>query len=86
MFPILGVDAPGNRIIATGDSANQQLTFCTRNYDAAAYASIFAERPPLQLQGHAIGVSEFKATGNEIAAVLGEKHGTEPQMFGAAFR
>ncbi|KAJ8105033.1 hypothetical protein ONZ43_g7585 [Nemania bipapillata] len=26
-FPILGVDVPGNRIIFTGDSANQQLTF-----------------------------------------------------------
>ncbi|KAI0421709.1 NAD(P)-binding protein [Xylaria grammica] len=80
-FPILGIDVSGNRIIATGDSANQQLTFCTRNYVAAAYASIFAKTAPSQLQGRAIGLSEFKATGDEIAAVLREKHGAEPQKF-----
>ncbi|KAI0183535.1 hypothetical protein EV127DRAFT_464937 [Xylaria flabelliformis] len=80
-FPILGVDLPGNRIIVTGDSANQQLSFCTRNYVAAAYASMFAKTPPSQLQGRVIGISEFKATGNEIAAVLREKNGTEPQKF-----
>ncbi|KAI0453845.1 NAD(P)-binding protein [Xylaria acuta] len=80
-FPILGVDVPRNRIIVTSDSANQQLSFCTRNYVAAAYASIFAKTPPSQLQGRAIGISEFKATGNEIAAVLREKHGAEPQRF-----
>ncbi|KAI3325373.1 NAD(P)-binding protein [Xylariaceae sp. AK1471] len=80
-FPILGIDVPGNRIIVTGDSANQQLSFCTRNYVAAAYASIFARTPPAQLQGRAIGLSEFKATGNEIAAVLKEKYGAEPQKF-----
>ncbi|KAI0465551.1 NAD(P)-binding protein [Xylaria cf. heliscus] len=78
-FPILGVDVPGNRIIVTGDSANQQLPLCTRNYVAAAYASIFAKTPPSQLQGRAIGISELKATGNEIAAALREKHGAEPQ-------
>ncbi|KAI0551942.1 NAD(P)-binding protein [Xylaria curta] len=80
-FPILGVDLPGNRIIVTGDSANQQLSFCTRNYVAAAYASIFAKTPPAQLQGRVIGITEFKATGNEIAAALKEKNGTEPQKF-----
>ncbi|KAI8627475.1 NAD(P)-binding protein [Xylariaceae sp. FL1651] len=80
-FPILGVDLPGNRIIETGDSANQQLTFCTRNYVAAAYASIFARTPPAELQGRTIGISELKATGNEIAAVLKERHGAEPQKF-----
>ncbi|KAI1422031.1 NAD(P)-binding protein [Xylaria sp. FL1777] len=80
-FPILGVDVDGNRLIVTGDSANQQLSFCTRNYVTAAYASIFAKTPPSQLQGRAIALSEFKATGNEIAAALKEKYGAEPQKF-----
>ncbi|KAI0867846.1 NAD(P)-binding protein [Hypoxylon argillaceum] len=80
-FPILGVDISGNKIIFTGDSANQQLTLCTRNYVAAAYASIFARTPASQLQGRAIGISELKATGSEIAAALKEKHGAEPQKF-----
>ncbi|KAI0102723.1 NAD(P)-binding protein [Nemania sp. FL0031] len=80
-FPILGVDVAGNRIIVTGDSANRELSFCTRNYVAAGYASIFAKTPPSQLQGRAIALSELRATGNEIAAVLKEKHGAEPQKF-----
>ncbi|KAI1125135.1 NAD(P)-binding protein [Nemania abortiva] len=80
-FPILGIDVPGNKIIFTGDSANQQLFYCTRNYVAAGYASIFARTPPSQLEGRAIRLSELKATGNEIAAVLKEKHGADPQKF-----
>ncbi|KAI0423940.1 NAD(P)-binding protein [Xylaria sp. FL1042] len=80
-FPILGVDLPGNRIIVTGDSDKQQLSFCTRSYVAAGYASIFAKTPPSQLAGRDIGLVEFKATGDEIAAVLKEKHGAEPQKF-----
>ncbi|KAI1347686.1 NAD(P)-binding protein [Xylaria sp. FL0043] len=80
-FPILGIDVPGNRIIVTGDSDKQQLSFCTRNYVAAGYASIFAQTPPSQLAGRAIALSEFKATGAEIASVLREKHGVEPQKF-----
>ncbi|KAH8167058.1 hypothetical protein CIB48_g1175 [Xylaria polymorpha] len=80
-FPILGVDVPRNRVIVTGDSANQQLALCTRNYVAAAYASIFAKTPPSRLQGRAIGISELKATGSEVIAALREKHGAEPQKF-----
>ncbi|KAI0402660.1 NAD(P)-binding protein [Xylaria palmicola] len=80
-FPILGVDVTGNRIIFTGDSANQELPLCSRNYVAAAYASIFARTPPAQLQGRAIGITELRATGVEITAVLKEKHGAEPQKF-----
>ncbi|KAI1178768.1 NAD(P)-binding protein [Nemania sp. FL0916] len=80
-FPILGIDVLGNKIIETGDSANQQLNFCTREYVAAAYASIFATTPLAQLQGRAIGISEFRATGNEIASILRQKHGVEPQKF-----
>ncbi|KAI1414491.1 NmrA-like family protein [Hypoxylon sp. FL1857] len=78
---IMGIDYPGNRIIFTGDSANQQVSICTRKYVAAAYASIFARTSPAQLAGRAIGISEMKATGSEIAAVLEEKHGAEPQIF-----
>ncbi|KAF3056305.1 hypothetical protein GL218_06512 [Daldinia childiae] len=78
---ILGVDVPGNRVIFSGDSANQQANICTRNYVAAAYASIFATTPLEQLQDRAIGLSELRATGKEIAAVLKKKHGAEPQIF-----
>ncbi|KAI2623069.1 NmrA-like family protein [Hypoxylon sp. NC1633] len=77
---LLGVDYAGNRIIFTGDSANQQLNICTRKYVAAAYASIFASTPPAQLAGRAIGLSELRATGYEIAAALKKKHGAEPQI------
>ncbi|KAI8960081.1 NmrA-like family protein [Daldinia sp. FL1419] len=78
---ILGVDVPGNRIIFSGDSANQQASICTRNYVAAAYASIFASTPVEQLQDRKIGLAEFRATGEEIAAALKKKHGAEPQIF-----
>ncbi|KAI0971274.1 NAD(P)-binding protein [Xylaria arbuscula] len=80
-FPILGVDPYKNKIIFTGDSANQQLALCTRNYVAAAHASIFAKTPASQLQGRGIAISELRPTGAEIAAVLAEKHGAEPQKF-----
>ncbi|KAI1135649.1 NmrA-like family protein [Hypoxylon sp. FL0543] len=78
---IMGIDYPGNRIIFTGDSANQQVSICTRKYVAAAYASIFASTPPAKLAGRAIGISEMKATGSEIAVVLTKKHGAEPEVF-----
>ncbi|XXH00796.1 CDP-diacylglycerol--glycerol-3-phosphate 3-phosphatidyltransferase [Hypoxylon texense] len=77
---IMGIDYPGNRIVFTGDSANQQANICTRKYVAAAYAQIFASTPPAQLQGRIIGLSEFRATGNEIAAALKKKYGAEPTI------
>ncbi|KAI2465646.1 NmrA-like family protein [Annulohypoxylon bovei var. microspora] len=78
---ILGIDYPSNRLVFTGDSANQQVNICTRKYVAAAYASIFASTPPAELVGQIIGISELKATGSEIAAVLKKKYGVEPQVF-----
>ncbi|KAI1646830.1 NmrA-like family protein [Daldinia loculata] len=78
---IFGVDVPKNRVIFSGDSANQQTNICTRNYVAAAYASIFATTPLAQLQGRAIGLSELRATGKEIAAALKKKYGVEPRIF-----
>ncbi|KAI0150617.1 NAD(P)-binding protein [Xylariaceae sp. FL1272] len=80
-FPIMGVDVRGNRLIVTGDSLKQQLSFATRKYVAAAYASIFAQTPPSQLAGRHIGIFEFKATGEEIAAAMRERNGTEPEKF-----
>ncbi|KAI1767518.1 NmrA-like family protein [Hypoxylon sp. FL1150] len=77
---IMGIDYPGNRIVFTGDSANQQVNICTRNYVAAAYAQIFASTPPAQLQGRIIGLSEIKATANEIVAALKRKYGKEPEI------
>ncbi|KAI1214557.1 NmrA-like family protein [Annulohypoxylon truncatum] len=78
---ILGIDYPGNRMVFTGDSANQFVNICTRDYVAAAYASIFASTPPAKLAGRVIGISELKATGSEIAAALKKKYGAEPQIF-----
>ncbi len=53
----------------------------TRDYVAAAYASIFARTPPAQLQGRAINLPELKATVREIASALKKKkHGTDPQI------
>jgi len=53
----------------------------TRNYVAAAYASIFASTPPSDLQNRAIGISELQPTGRQIASALEKKHGTPPQVF-----
>ncbi|KAI1453280.1 NmrA-like family protein [Annulohypoxylon moriforme] len=78
---IMGIDYPGNRMVFTGDSANQLVSICTRDYVAKAYASIFSRTPPAGLAGRVIGVSELKATGSEIAAALKKKHGAEPQIF-----
>ncbi|CAJ2502978.1 Uu.00g103720.m01.CDS01 [Anthostomella pinea] len=78
-FPIMGVDTPGNRLVLTGDSGNQHMNLCTRNYVAEAYASMFTSTPPSQLQARAIGLSELKATGNEIASALEEKHEKSPE-------
>ncbi|KAI0883288.1 NmrA-like family protein [Annulohypoxylon maeteangense] len=78
---IMGIDYTGNRMVFTGDSANQLVNICTRDYVAAAYASIFARTPPAELAGRVIGVSELKATGSEIAAALKKKYGVEPHIF-----
>ena len=53
----------------------------TRKYVAAAYASIFAKTPVHELQNRGIGLTEFTATGAEIATALERKHGAPPQVF-----
>lgn len=53
----------------------------TREYIAAAYASIFAKTPIADLQGRVIGLSELQPTGAEIAKSLELKHGSPPQIF-----
>ncbi|RAH66348.1 NAD(P)-binding protein [Aspergillus aculeatinus CBS 121060] len=74
--PAMGVDYPNNRIIFTGDSATHAVNLCTRAYVAAAYASIFAATPLDQLKTRTLTLSELRATGDEIAAALTERHGT----------
>ncbi|KAJ6084587.1 hypothetical protein N7486_011387 [Penicillium sp. IBT 16267x] len=71
----------GNRIIFSGDSEHQVLNICTREYVAAAYASIFAKTPIADLQDRVIGLSELQPTGAEIADALELKHGSPPQIF-----
>lgn len=68
-------------------SSSAKLNYCwnvpadftpsTRKY----VADIFANTPPSQLQDRAIGLSELKATGQEINEALRKKHGAEPQTF-----
>ena len=56
------------------------LGYSTKDYVAAAYASIFAANPITEISNRAIGLLELAPTGEEIAAVLMEKHGTEPEI------
>ncbi|KAF7525632.1 hypothetical protein G7054_g11008 [Neopestalotiopsis clavispora] len=78
---LLGIDIANNRIVYTGDSANQKMNICTQNYVAAAYASIFAATPPEKLAGRTIGISELQVTGREIAAAMTKKSGQSPTEF-----
>ncbi|KAF5011561.1 hypothetical protein FDECE_2326 [Fusarium decemcellulare] len=76
----LGVDIPGNRLIFTGDSDQHKLNLCTREYVAAAYASMFATTPISQLKNRSLRISELAPTGQEIASALHSKHGTAPKI------
>ncbi|KAJ3549131.1 hypothetical protein NM208_g661 [Fusarium decemcellulare] len=76
----LGVDVPGNRIVFTGDSDQHKLNLCTREYVAAAYASLFATTPISQLKNRSLRISELAPTGQEIASALHSKHGTAPKI------
>lgn len=73
-FRAMGVDIRNNRMIFTGDSANQPVNLCTRPYVAAAYASIFARTPISTLQNRTLTLSELTPTGHQIASVLTQKH------------
>ncbi|KAF6811533.1 NmrA-like family protein (Rossmann-fold NAD(P)(+)-binding protein) [Colletotrichum sojae] len=80
----LGVDIPGNRILYSGNSADERLNICTssstRDYVAAAYASIFASRPVSEIENRVIALTELAPTGREIAAGLAAKHGAPPSV------
>ncbi|KAK8039429.1 NAD(P)-binding protein [Apiospora rasikravindrae] len=75
---LLGVDIAGNRIVQTCDSARCQANLCAREYVAAAYASLFARTPVARLANRDIGLSEVRATGEEIRAALEKRHGGVP--------
>lgn len=53
----------------------------TRNYVGAAYASIFSSTPISGLKNRVIGLSELKATGDDIIASFELKHGKKPEIF-----
>ncbi|KAJ9149312.1 NmrA-like family protein (Rossmann-fold NAD(P)(+)-binding protein) [Pleurostoma richardsiae] len=76
----MGVDFAGNKIVFSGNSAEEQLNLCTRAYVAAAYASIFTRTPISEIQNRAIALTEVTPTGNEIAAALQKKHGKPCQI------
>ncbi|OHE94158.1 hypothetical protein CORC01_10496 [Colletotrichum orchidophilum] len=76
----MGVDLPGNKIVYSGNSAQENVYLCTRDYVAAAYASIFASTPISQLQNRDISISELTATGSEVADALEKRHGTPPRV------
>ncbi|KAK7221530.1 hypothetical protein V2G26_009533 [Clonostachys chloroleuca] len=74
----VGVDLPNNRLVFTGNSANERVTTCTKDYVAAAFVDIFAARPISTIQNRTITLSELTPTGLEIAAVMKKKHGSDP--------
>ncbi|KAL6408727.1 hypothetical protein AUP68_07673 [Ilyonectria robusta] len=77
----MGVDLAKNRIILSGNSGKESLNLCTRNYVGAAYASIFSSTPISDLKNRVIGLSELKATGDDIIASFELKHGKKPEIF-----
>ncbi|KAH8661798.1 NmrA-like family-domain-containing protein [Ilyonectria robusta] len=77
----MGVDLVKNRIIFSANSGEESLNLCTRNYVGAAYASIFSSTPISDLKTGVIGLSELKATGNDITASFELKHGNKPEIF-----
>ncbi|KAH6645318.1 hypothetical protein BKA67DRAFT_526909 [Truncatella angustata] len=77
----MGVDYAGNRLILSGNSAENRLNLCTLSYVGTAYASIFASTPIANLRDRVIGLSELSPTGNEISLALGKKHQQAPKVF-----
>ncbi|KAJ6151747.1 hypothetical protein N7470_006875 [Penicillium chermesinum] len=78
---LLEVDRVGNRLAIPGDGDNQPLFVCTREYIAAAYASIFAATPVARLQSRVLGLTEVQVTGKELAKALEAKNGAPPKIF-----
>ncbi|KAK4926119.1 hypothetical protein LTR66_016369 [Elasticomyces elasticus] len=65
-------------VILPGNFAEFALCTPTRPYVAAAYANIFASTPISRLQGRDLGLSELRATGNEISEAFASKFNTAP--------
>ncbi|KAI1370131.1 hypothetical protein F4677DRAFT_439185 [Hypoxylon crocopeplum] len=78
--PAMGVDFTGNRIVFSGNSAEEQLNLCTRAYVATAYASIFTRTPISEIQNRDIALMEVVPTGKEIAVALQKRHGRPCQI------
>ncbi|KAK7414786.1 hypothetical protein QQX98_006388 [Neonectria punicea] len=68
-------------VVLPGNFAEFALNTITKSYIAAAYASIFTSTPISQLKNRAIGLSELKVTGEEVASALEKKHGKAPEVF-----
>ncbi|KAF9869318.1 hypothetical protein CkaCkLH20_13235 [Colletotrichum karsti] len=77
----MGVDVKGNRLVYTAGSGHAEVNLCTRDYVAAAYVSIFTERPVSEIQNRAIALTELTPTGEEVAAALEQKNGSSPETF-----
>ncbi|KAJ5015975.1 hypothetical protein K4K57_012373 [Colletotrichum sp. SAR 10_99] len=75
----MGIGINGNRLVCTANAAHEKANMCTRDYVAAAYVSIFTSNPISEIQNRAITLSELAPTGQEIAAVMKQKHGEEPK-------
>ncbi|KAJ5418182.1 NAD(P)-binding protein [Penicillium crustosum] len=74
----MGVDRLNNHIIFTGDSASLPLNLCTRNYVAAAYASIFGDTLIEKLEKRTLSLSELRPTSHDIQKALTTKFGVPP--------
>ncbi|KAM3501050.1 hypothetical protein MY10362_005869 [Beauveria mimosiformis] len=78
---VMGVDVQGNRLLYTGNAAQEKASMCTVDYVAAAYVSIFTTNPVSEISNRAIGLVELAPTGQEIAAALEKRHGRKPAIF-----
>ncbi|KAM0209898.1 hypothetical protein ACHAQD_010917 [Fusarium lateritium] len=76
----VGIDLENNVLVYTGNSANERVTMCTKDYVAAAFVDIFTARPINTIQNRTITLSELAPTGTEIAAVIEQKNGIAPSI------
>ncbi|KAM5385738.1 hypothetical protein ACJZ2D_000937 [Fusarium nematophilum] len=77
----VGVGVEGNKVVYTGNSAEETINRCTRSYVAAAYTSIFCNTPVSQLKHRTIGLSELKLTGRQLVEALERKHGKATRIY-----
>ncbi|KAI5202353.1 hypothetical protein E4T39_04764 [Aureobasidium subglaciale] len=78
--PFLGIDLVNNRILHTGESRNNPVYLCSREYVAAGIASIFSQSTISSLVNRTIGLNEIHPTTGDIEAAMHKKTGVPPKV------